>query len=177
LGRLERPSRLQHHRAAGEAGRDGLEYDLEDDIPHDGVHVDFFNAMTSKDWVRGLYKRVWSADMLVHSTDGRQVTLMGAAQDLNQTSLLTIRQPLVLRHLSLLPSNISGEVRRLMGKRVEIHLSVLVTEADLIAGPRSGEMATVLVFASTVPFVFSGMARFLILRRVKDEGAGRVGRG
>jgi hypothetical protein len=30
--------------AAGEAGRD----DLEDDIPHDGVHVDFFNAMTSK---------------------------------------------------------------------------------------------------------------------------------
>jgi hypothetical protein len=67
-----------------------------------------------------------------------------------------------------------------MGKRVEIHLSVPVTEADLIAGHRSGEMATVLVFASTVPFVFSGMARFLILRRVKDEGAGtrweRIGR-
>jgi hypothetical protein len=36
--------------------------------------------MISKDWVRGLYKRVWSADMLVHSTDGRQVTLMGAAE-------------------------------------------------------------------------------------------------
>jgi hypothetical protein len=65
-----------------------------------------------------------------------------------------------------------------MGKRVQIHLSVTMTEAELTAGHKTGEIVTVLVFASRVPFVFDGTARYLILRRIDDSGTHweRIGR-
>jgi len=40
-----------------------------------------------------------------------------------------------------------------MGKLVEVHLSVPLTEDELAEGQTSGEMVSVLVFASVVPFV------------------------
>jgi Heterokaryon incompatibility protein (HET) len=143
----------------------------------DAVHVEFFKAMTSNSWA-GDITRLWSAEMMLHATDGSEATwLVGhapvpstATNDLSKTWLLTIREPLVLRHMFLMPSNIEGEWKRLMGKRVQLHLSVHITEAELIDGHKSGEMVTVLVFASTVPFVFNGTARSLILRRADDAG-------
>jgi hypothetical protein len=141
----------------------------------DTVHVNFFTAMTSEGWVRGI-NRLWSAEMLLHATDGSEATLLtgrapvAGTADLGKTWLLTIREPLVLRHMYLMHSTIEGEWRRLMGKRVQLHLSVPMTEAELTAGHKSGELVTVLVFASTVPFIFNGTARYLILRRANDAG-------
>ena len=65
-----------------------------------------------------------------------------------------------------------------MGKQVQLHLSVYITEAELTTGHKSGEIVTVLMFASTVPFIFNGTARYLILRRADDAGTRweRIGR-
>lgn len=146
----------------------------------DSVHVDFFNAMTSMDWVHGINGRLWSAEMSLHATDGSEATMLvghvpvvGTAADLSKTWLLNIHEPLVLRHMYLMHSTIEGEWRRLMGKQVQLHLSVPVTEAELTAGHRSGELVTVLVFASRVPFIFNGMARYLILRRRANDAETR----
>ena len=166
--------------ASGAAGDD------EDDTAgrQDTVHADFFKAMTSNSWAGGI-NRLWSAEMMLHATDGSEATmLVGHAPvprtttDPKQMWLLTIHSPLVLRHMVLMHSTIRGEWRRLMGKRVQLHLSTPTTEAELRTGHQSGELVTVLVFASTVPFVFNGTARYLILRRVDDAGTRweRIGR-
>ncbi|KAN0094178.1 HET domain containing protein [Hyaloscypha variabilis] len=143
----------------------------------DNVHVEFFRAMTSKDWARGINGRLWSAEMMLHAEDGSEGTLLvghapvkNTAADQSKTWLLTIREPLVLKHMVLMHSVIQGEWRRLMGKRVQIHLSVPMTEVELTAGHKTGQLVTVLVFASRVPFIFNGTARYLILRRADDVG-------
>jgi hypothetical protein len=71
--------------------------------------------------------------------------------------------------MCLMPSTVTGEWRRLLGKRVQLHLSIPMTETELL---------TVLVFASTVPFIYNGTARYLILRRAKAAGTRweRIGR-
>ena len=150
----------------------------------DAVHVDFFNVMTSNSWARGI-DRLWSAEMMLHATDGSEATLLvghapvtSTATDPSKTWLLTIHEPLVLRHMVLMYSTIEGEWKRLMGKRVQLHLSVPITEAELRTGHKSGELVTVLAYASTVPFISNGTARYLILRRADDAGTRweRIGR-
>lgn len=147
-------------------------------------YVDFFKAMTSNDWASGI-NLLWSAEMMLHATDQSETTLLvghapmpSTAADPSKTWLLTIREPLVLRHMILMHSTIEGEWRRLMGKAVQLHLSVPITEAELWTGHKSGELVTVLVFASITPFIYNGMARYLILRRVDDAGSRweRIGR-
>jgi hypothetical protein len=100
------------------------------------------------------------------------------AIDQSKKWMLTIHEPLVMRHMILMHSVINGEWRRLMGKRVQIHLSVRMTESELTTRHKTGELVTVLVFASRVPFIFNGAARFLILRKVDEAGTRweRVGR-
>ncbi|KAE9381913.1 HET-domain-containing protein [Stipitochalara longipes BDJ] len=151
----------------------------------DDVHIEFFKAMTSKDWARGINGRLWSAEMMLHAADNSEATLLvghapiaNTASDQSKKWLLTIRDPLVLRHMILMHSVVEGEWKRLMGKRVQIHLSVSMTEAELTAGHKTGEIVTILIFASRVPFVFNGTARYLILRRTDDTGAHweRIGR-
>jgi hypothetical protein len=53
-----------------------------------------------------------------------------------------------------------------------------MTESELTAGHKTGDLVTVLVFASRVPFIFDGTARFLILRKADEAGTRweRVGR-
>ena len=122
--------------------------------------------------------------MQLHTTDGSEATLLiggmpvSGLADPSKSWLLTIRKPLVLRHMYLMHSTIEGEWRRLMGKQVQLHLSVPMTEAELTAGHKSGELVTVLVFASTVPFIWNGTARYLILRRANGDGTRweRIGR-
>jgi hypothetical protein len=149
----------------------------EDNPPgwEDNVHVEFFKAMTSRDWARGISGLLWSAEMMLQATDGSEATLLvgytpvaNTATDQSKTWLLTIHEPLVLNHMILMHSAIEGEWRRLMGKRVQIHLSVPMTEAELTAGHKTGDLVTVLVFASRVPFVFNGTARFIILRSIDE---------
>lgn len=157
----------------------------EDDLAgRDAVHVDFFKVMTSSKWASSI-DRLWSAEMMLHATDGSEATMLvghapvaSTTADPSKTWLLTIREPLVLRHMFLMHSTVEGEWRRLMGKRVQLHLSVSITEAELTTGHKSGELVTVLVFASTVPFVWNGMARYLILKRADDAGTRweRIGR-
>ena len=125
--------------------------------------------------------------MMLHAADGSTVTLLicrpPLAQimaDLSKTWLLTIREPLVLRpiHSAHATTVKGGEWGRHMDKAVQIHLSVPLTRAELTAGHRSGEIVMVLVFASTVPFIWNGTARYLILRKVDAAGTRweRVGR-
>ena len=149
------------------------------------MHVEFFRAMTSKDWARGIDGCLWSAEMMLHASDGSEATLVvghapvaNTATDQSKKWLLTIHEPLVMRHMVLMHSVIDGEWRRLMGKRVQIHLSVRMTESELTAGHKTGELVTVLVFASRVPFIFNGTARFLMLRKADEAGTRweRVGR-
>lgn len=149
----------------------------------DTMYVDFFTAMTSKAWVPSI-NRLWSAEMQLHTSDGSEATLLiggmpvlGLA-DPSKSWLLTIRKPLVLRHMFLMHSTIEGEWRRLMGKLVQLHLSVPMTETEQTVGHKTGELVTVLVFASTVPFIWTGTARYLILRRAKGDGTRweRIGR-
>ncbi|MCJ1309316.1 hypothetical protein MMC25_002975 [Agyrium rufum] len=151
----------------------------------DAMHVEFFKAMTSTSWVNGIAYRLWSAEMLLNASDGSeglllagQSLLAGIATDQAKTWLLTVRDPLVLRHMWIMHSTIEEEWRRLMGKTVQIHLSVPITEEQLKIGHKNGELMTLLVFASIVPFVFNGMARYLILRRADNAGTRweRVGR-
>jgi hypothetical protein len=65
-----------------------------------------------------------------------------------------------------------------MGKRMQIHLSVRMTESELTTGHKIGELMTVLVFSSRAPFIFNGTARFLILQKADEAGTHweRVGR-
>jgi hypothetical protein len=151
----------------------------------DHVHVEFFRAMTSNDWARGINGRLWSAEMILHASDRSEATLLvghapvaNTATDQSKKWLLTIHEPLVMTHMVLMHSVIDGEWRRLMGKRVQIHLSVRMTESELTAGHKTGELVTVLMFASRVPFIFNGTVRFLILRKVDEAGTRweRVGR-
>ncbi|RYP07027.1 hypothetical protein DL764_002786 [Monosporascus ibericus] len=160
--------------SAGEAGG-GEEQD--DDEAADVDYRDFFMALTSEQWVSSIDK-IWSAEMMLHDAGGTEATLLtgrapvSSTGDPNMRWLLTIRKPLVLRHMYLMHSVNEWEWRRLMGKSVRIHLSVPMTEAALTAGHKTGDLVTVLVFASTVPFIWNGVARFLILRRT-DDGGGR----
>ena len=155
----------------------------DEDRPVDSIHVDFFTAMTSKSWVDGI-NHLWSAKMMLHTTDGSVARLLtGRASivdmaDPNKTWLLTIREPLVFRHMYLVHTATEDESRRLMGKQVQLHFSVPITEAELTSGHKSGELVTVPVFASTVPFVFNGIVRCLILRKVSSTGTRwkRIGR-
>lgn len=151
----------------------------------DNLHVEFFRAMTSKDWARGIEGCLWSAEIMLHASDGSEATLLvghapvaKTATDQSKKWLLTIHEPLIMRHMVLKRSIIDGEWRRLMGKRVQIHLSVPMTEAELTAGHKTGELVAVLVFASRVPFIFNGTARFLILRKADEAGTRweRIGR-
>jgi hypothetical protein len=123
--------------------------------------------------------------MMLHASDGSEATLLvghapvvSTPTDQSKKWLLTIHEPLVMRHMVLVHSVVDGEWRRLMGKRVQIHLSVRMTESELTAGHKTGELVTVLVFLSRVPFIFNGAARFLIFRKVDEDGARweRVGR-
>lgn len=180
-------------RGRGQAGRDRTDFSAtttmgeNEDEPagsDDTMHVDFFTAMTSEGWVSGINRRLWSAEMLLHATDGSEATLLtggapvSAIADSCKAWLLTIHEPLVLRHMYFMHSTIEGEWRRLMGKRVQLHLSMPVTEAELTAGHKSGELVTVLIFANTVPFIHNGTARYLILRRANNAGTRweRIGR-
>lgn len=146
-------------------------------------HIEFFRAMTSSSWC-SMVDRIWSAEMMLHSEDGYASTLLYGNVSLHnfvnpdRKWLLTIKQPLVLKHLVLMHSRNEWEWRRLMGKLVELHLSTPFTEEELTAGHRSGHMVSVMVFASTVPFVYDGKAQFLILKRVDASGQRweRVGR-
>ena len=138
------------------------------------LHVDFFTAMTSKDWCSGIDANLWSAKMELSALDGSVATLLSASvpfpelADPGKTCLLRIHEPLVLKGMHLMQSVFKGEWRRLYGKTVQIHLSVHMTEAELMTGHQNGELLTVLVFASTTPFIYSGTARYLILRKVNN---------
>ena len=61
----------------------------------------------SEDWVGGI-NRLWSAEMLLHATDGSEATLLtdrapvAGTADPGKTWLLTIRELLVLRHMYLM---------------------------------------------------------------------------
>ncbi|PQE26371.1 Heterokaryon incompatibility protein [Rutstroemia sp. NJR-2017a BBW] len=133
----------------------------EGDLKEDNIHVKFFKAMTSNSWARGIGFRVWSAFMTVHTSDGSEVIRVvdqGTVLAIDQSKkwLLTIRSPFVLQQ------------RALMSKDVQIHLSVRMNMAELKAGHAKGELINVLVFASTVPFVFNGKVKFLVLRRLDE---------
>ena len=149
--------------------------DASDDDSADTSYSDYFHVWTSETWVTSVDKQ-WSAEMILHDERATDLTMLVSDVPLPNTRdpgkkwLLTIREPLVLRHLHLMHPRDEGEWRRLMGKMVEIHLSVPMTEHALTAGHGSGELATVLVFAGTVPFVWDGVARFLVLRKVDCAG-------
>ena len=101
----------------------------------DTMHLDFFTAMNSESWVRGI-NRLWSAKMQLHTADGSDATLLTSGAPLsgradpNKAWLLTIREPLVLRHMYLVHSIIEGEWPRLMSKQVQVNWSVPVTEVN-----------------------------------------------
>ncbi|KAM3074697.1 hypothetical protein ACMFMG_008120 [Clarireedia jacksonii] len=126
----------------GEPGNEG-------DLKEDNMHVDFFKAMTSESWAKGIGHRVWSADMTLQGSDRIEpINLLDQARvlaiDQSKKFLLTIYSPFVLRQSAL------------ASKEVQIHLSVNMNMADLKAGHAKGQLMSVLVFASTVPFVFNG---------------------
>lgn len=173
----------QQNRAVEE---DSDEEDEEDNMA-DNAHVEFFMAMLSPEWVTSI-DRLWSAQMVLHSEDGSHSTLLsgrvpnldefaGGGKSANKKWLLTIKDPLVLKHLYLMHSS-CGRWRRLMGKTAELHLSVSMTEEELTQGHKAGNLLSVLIFAGTVPFVWDGRARYLILRRVAgaDTRWERIGR-
>jgi hypothetical protein len=90
----------------------------EDNPPgwEDNVHVEFIRAMTSKDWARGIDGCLWSAEMMLHASDGSGATLLvghapmaNTATDPSKKWLLTIHEPLVMRHMVLMHSVIDGE--------------------------------------------------------------------
>lgn len=175
--------------AARGAESDGEDEDEEydDDSVNDNAHMDFFMAMLRPEWATSV-NRLWSAEMLLHSEDGSYSTLLsgvvpylkdfsGGGKNANKKWLLTIKDPLVVKHLRLMYSS-RGGWKQLMGKTAEMHLSVPMTEAELAECHKAGTLVSVLLFASTVPFVWDGRARFLILRRVDDAGRNweRIGR-
>lgn len=148
----------------------------------DPLHSDFFKVYTNKEWVKGM-DMIWSAETTLHNVQGTHTaTLTGwtpvwTIGDPSMTWLLTINKPMVLRHMYFMHTTIKGEWRRLMSKVVSVHLSVPITEAQLVEGHKSGHLVTVLVFSAMVPYVYNGIARFLILRRADEKGRWeRIGR-
>jgi len=141
----------------------------------DPAHSDYFKALTDRDW-RGSVKKIWSAEMLLHDVEGAESTLMtGWAQvstisEQQKTWLLTIRKPFVLKHLCLTYAIVDGERIKVTNEVLKIHLSVPMTERELVDGHTDGSIVAVLVFAGTVPYIWNGIARFLILRRDADDG-------
>jgi hypothetical protein len=71
---------------------------------------------------------------------------MDAFASCRQGLFLTIKEPQVLNHLFLMHPTNDWEWRRLMGKLVELHLSIPFTEQELTEGHKAGEMVTVLIF-------------------------------
>ncbi|KAF2752158.1 HET-domain-containing protein [Sporormia fimetaria CBS 119925] len=136
----------------------------------DPPHSDFFKAMTSKGYHLKA-KETWSAEIVLHNADNTEATLLTGWAPVWNTGdpytkwLLTIPKPIILRHMHLMESVYEGEWRRLMGKVVKVHLSVPLSEQELREGHKTGDLVSVLLFASTVPFVWNGIARFLILRK------------
>lgn len=147
----------------------------------DPSHGDFFKALTSRDWVRGM-RMLWSAEMMLHDPEERHsASLSGwtparTIGDPNMTWHLTIKKPRVMKHFDLVPSVQDGEWGRIMGRVVKVHLSLPITEAQLIADHKSGHLVSVLVFASVIPYVYNGIARYLILRRADHGRWERIGR-
>ncbi|KAH8587152.1 hypothetical protein B0O99DRAFT_665474 [Bisporella sp. PMI_857] len=131
----------------------------EDDSGGDNFHIDFFTAMMKTEWVKSI-NRIWSAEMILHSEDGKDSTLLYGSvsiegfADHSKKWLLTIQEPLVLKHMHLMYSNNDWEWKRLMGKLATLHFSTPFTEEEMTRGH------------NTVPFVWDGRARFLILRQV-----------
>jgi hypothetical protein len=89
----------------------------EDNPPgwEDNVHMEFFGAMTSKDWARGIDGCLWSAEMILHASDGSDATLLvghapvaNTATDQSKKWLLIIHEPLVMRHMVLMHSVIDA---------------------------------------------------------------------
>ncbi|CAO2657088.1 Nn.00g058910.m01.CDS01 [Neocucurbitaria sp. VM-36] len=161
----------------------------------DPRHGDFFKALTSAEWVRGV--KVWSAELRLHGDDNDAAGGTGIRQavevmaswtlrlavrgDARSASwrYLTMKKPLVLQDLRLSSPRATGPRgggRRLGGRLVSVHLSVGMTEAQLVADQETGHVVVVLVFAGTVPFVYNGIARFLVLRRAKEGRWERIGR-
>lgn len=144
------------------------------DNTQDNFFLEFYSAMLSSQWVSSV-NRIWSADMVLSSADGRYSTILSGAVPLDdfgdqgKTWTLTIKDPLVLRNLHLMPSQNDSDWKSLMGKPVSIHLSTPFTEDELKEGHKSGEIVVVLLFASVVPYVWDGRARFLILKRTQGH--------
>ncbi|KAL2130252.1 hypothetical protein VTI74DRAFT_6710 [Chaetomium olivicolor] len=149
------------------------------DCQGDNAHVDFFMAMLQPEWISSV-DRLWSAEMVLHSEDGSHSTILsgqvpnlgdfaGGGKNSGKKWLLTVKDPLVVKHLYLMHSS-RGRWKRLMGKVAELHLSVSITEEELTVGHKAGNLVSVLIFAGTVPFVWDGRARFLILRKVDASG-------
>lgn len=157
--------------------------DIFETVGVDLPHSDYLKALTSKDWVRSIDK-IWSAEMMLHDVEGTEATLLTGWATVSTTSdqqkhwLLTVQKPLVLRHMCLMYAMVDGERVRLTEEVVKVHLSVPMTEEELVIGHENGQLTTVLIFAGTVPYIWNGIARFLILRMVDDsEGRWeRVGR-
>ncbi|KAF1831034.1 HET-domain-containing protein [Decorospora gaudefroyi] len=150
-------------------------------LPTDPWHSDFFKCLTQTAWV---FREIWSPEMRLHTPDhAHSAWLTGwtPVHTIGDPSLswhLTINKPLVLQHLYLEPSTVAGEWRRLGGRAVSVHLSVPITEEQLVMDHVSGgHLVSVLVFASMIPDVFNGIARYLILRRADSVGCWeRIGR-
>lgn len=158
------------------------EDDADDENMSDNSHVDYFMAMTSSSWATSI-DRLWTAQMILEANDGACINLQqsNSLSELDSYSrkwALKIERPLVLKHFELRTTSKSWEGKRLLDKLTEIHLSASLTEDELEAGHARGDMVTVLMFASTVPFVWNGKARFLILRKIDDSKTRweRVGR-
>jgi hypothetical protein len=106
--------------------------------------------------------------MIVHTVDGRYSTLVTgmvsmtdfARDTQRQLLLLTIKDPLVMRHLFMVHSV----------DEVEVDMSLPVTWAEIAEGHKTGEMVSVLMFAGVVPFIWNGEARFLVLRKLDADG-------
>jgi hypothetical protein len=144
-----------------------------------GLHVDFFEAMTDKGWVDQIHRGVWYADMAIHSSDGRKsvsltswASVRNIAVDQSKKWLLRIRKPLILRPKYLTQSKMEGE------RKMDFHISVPMTMEELEINHRNGRFITVLVFVAPAPRIFDGALRFLLLRKVGNGGKGweRIGR-
>ncbi|KAI8933495.1 hypothetical protein NX059_009233 [Plenodomus lindquistii] len=148
----------------------------------DPNHSDFFKALTSKDWVSQM-DYTWSAAMTLHSEDGSISTTLTDGVSMRAIAnpelpwRLTIKKPLLLRHMNFTRGQHPGEWRRLDGRVVGVHLSVPITDQQLVSDQKSGHLRVVLVFASMIPFVYNGIARYLILRQAEQKGCWeRIGR-
>jgi hypothetical protein len=149
-------------------------------VATDPWHSDFFKVMTKKGWV---IEKIWSAEMRIHTPDDAHSACLTGWMPVHTIGnpslmwLLTIKKPLVLRHMHLTCSTVAGEWRHLQGRTVSVHVSIPMTEPQLEAHHKNGYLVSVLVFASMVPDVYNGIARFLILRQADIEGCWeRVGR-